>query len=122
MTDSDSPLPPPQLTGKQRSWLRAQANPLSPAVRTGKAGITDGVVAEVDQALLRHELIKVRLEKPEDKKGAAAELAERTRAVLCGLLGHTVILYRANPEKGKRGEEMIVIPGDEDRGHGNANA
>ena len=114
MTDSDSPLPPPQLTGKQRSWLRAQANALSPAVRAGKAGITNGVIAEVEQALLRHELIKVRLEKPDDKKGAAAELAERTRAVLCGLLGHTVILYRANPEKGKRGEEMIVIPGEQE--------
>ena len=113
MSDPESLLPAIVLTGKQRSWLRARANPLSPSVRAGKAGVTDGVVAEVDQALLRDELIKVRLEKPEDKKGAATALAGRTNAVLCGLVGHTVILYRSNPEKAKRGEEMIVIPGGE---------
>ena len=113
MTKSEAPAAPPVLTGKQRSWLRARANPLSPSVRTGKAGITPAVVAEVDQALLLHELIKVRLEKPEDKKGAAIDLAERTGAVLCGLVGHTVILYRPNPEKAERGEPQIVPPAPE---------
>jgi len=32
----------------------------------------------------------------------AAELAAAARAELCGLIGHTVILYRANPDADKR--------------------
>lgn len=103
---------PPKLSGKQRAWLRGRAHPLSPAVRGGKDGIGDAFIAEVDRALFHRELIKVRLEKPEDKKADAAMLAERTGAVLCGLLGHTVILYRPNPEKAKRGEATITVPGD----------
>ena len=57
------------------------------------------VVRAVDAALLAHELIKVRLHEPEDKKAAARHLAESTGAALCGLIGHTVILYRPHPEK-----------------------
>ena len=32
------------------------------------------------------------------KKGTASALAERTQSELCGLIGHTIILYRAHPE------------------------
>jgi RNA-binding protein YhbY len=48
--------------------------------------------------LLDHELIKVQMREPEDKKAMARHLAEATSAALCGLLGHTVILYRPHPE------------------------
>ncbi len=81
-------------------------------MRGGKDGISESFIAEIERALSHRELIKVRLEKPEDKRGEAALLAERTGAVLCGLLGHTVILYRPNPEKAKRGEPTIAVPGD----------
>jgi RNA-binding protein YhbY len=39
------------------------------------------------------------LRQPEDKKAVARELADRCGAELCGLVGHTVILYRENPEQ-----------------------
>ena len=39
-----------------------------------------------------------RLHEPDDKKALAAELAELAGAQLCGLVGHTVILYRRHPE------------------------
>ena len=63
-----------------------------PVVFVGADGLTHAVTKEVDAALLAHELIKVRLLDPEDKKALAAEVASAAHAVLCGLVGHVVIL------------------------------
>jgi RNA-binding protein len=84
-----------------RKQLRALAHHLEPIVRVGHARVTDGVVAAVAQALHDHELIKVRLYEPEDKAEMAAELASRCGATLCGLVGHTAILYRRHPKRPK---------------------
>jgi RNA-binding protein len=86
------------LTSRQRKHLRGLAHSLSPVVHVGQAGASDAVVAELDRALAEHELVKVRLHEPEDKKALAAQLAERSGAALCGLVGHTAILYRRHPE------------------------
>lgn len=87
----------PQIKGSQRKWLRGQAHSLAPIVQVGKDGVTDGVVAAVGEALLAHELIKVRLHAPEDKKALAQALGERAGADVVGLIGHVVILYRPHP-------------------------
>jgi len=89
----------PQLNGRQRKALRALAHNLEPIVQVGQGGISEGVLRAVDAALLSHELIKVRLHQPDDKKAAAQEVADTAGAALCGLVGHTVILYRPHPEK-----------------------
>lgn len=65
----------------------------------GTGGLSEAVHAAVDKALSDHELIIVKLHQPPDKKTMAAELAERSHAELCGLVGHTVILYRPDREK-----------------------
>ena len=87
------------LTSRQRKHLRGLAHSLEPVVQVGRGGVTDSVLASVADALLAHEVVKVRLYEPEDKHGDADRLAEGTGAVLCGLVGHTVILYRPHPEK-----------------------
>jgi RNA-binding protein len=89
------------LTGAQRNYLKAQAHPLKPVVQVGQSGVTEALVAAVNQALLDHELIKVRLYRPDNKKQMAEELTAKTGAHLAGLIGHTVILYRQHPEKPK---------------------
>ena len=86
------------LTSKQRKYLRGLAHPLRPVTQVGVAGISDGVIGAVSAALGDHELIKVRLLDPEDKRAMASQLADATSAELCGLVGHTVILYRRHPE------------------------
>ena len=101
--DPASPRRP--LTGRQRTHLRGLAHALSPAVPTWTDGVTDAVIAEVDAALEARELVKVRLHDPEDKRQAARELAARTDSETCGLVGHTVILYRPHPDKPR-----IVVP------------
>lgn len=97
---------PPILTGRQRRWLRGRANPLSALVHVGQGGLSEAVLAATDAALDDHELLKVRLHEPEDRKRAARELAAATGAALCGVVGNTVILYRRNPEDPK-----LELPG-----------
>jgi RNA-binding protein len=98
--------PTPPLTGQQRRHLRGLANPLKPLIQVGEGGLSEAVMKALDDALEHHELVKVRLRQPDDKKGAAAALAESSQAELCGLVGHTVILFRRNAEKPK-----IDVPG-----------
>ena len=93
---------PVELTSRERSKLRSKAHHLQPIVRVGVAGVSDAFIKEVDRALADHELIKVRLHEPEDKRGMAEALAKGTRSALCGLVGHTVILYRPRPKQRAR--------------------
>ena len=94
-----------QLKGSQRKWLRGRAHALEPIVHVGQQGLTDALVGQVDAALDAHELIKVKLQAPEDRNALAEELASRTRSELAGLVGHVVILYRPDAEKPR-----IVLP------------
>jgi RNA-binding protein len=92
---------PARLSGFQRKYLRGLAHGLEPVVHVGRESASEGVIAALDDALITHELIKVRLHRPPDKKAMAAELARSTGAHLCGIVGHMVILYRKNPEEPK---------------------
>lgn len=92
---------PEPLRGFQRKHLRKLAHPLRAVVHVGEAGPSAAVIAALDQALSDHELVKVRLHAPDDKKGIAERLSHATRAELCGLVGHTVILFRRNEDAPK---------------------
>lgn len=89
------------LDGRQKRHLRGLAHDLSPVVQVGKEGVSAGVVQATAQALLDHELIKVRL--PQVDKEERAEMADalrqRTESQLAGLTGRIAILYRPHPEK-----------------------
>lgn len=105
---SDRPEPPlqdsvpgkaPNLDSSERRYLRSLAHPLKPVIFVGEAGVSPAVTKALDAALTAHELVKIRLRQPTDKKTSASELAEATAAALCGIVGHTVVLYRPHPEK-----------------------
>jgi len=104
MSDERQESAPP-LAGFQRKYLRGLAHACKPVVLVGQDGVSDAVVAAVDAALLDHELIKVHMRRPLDKKAMASELATRAGAELCGLVGHNAILYRPHPE-----EPQIALP------------
>ena len=89
------------LQGFQRKHLRKLAHGLKPVVSVGEGGLSPAVGKALADALAHHELVKVKLHQPEDKKAAAAELARMGDAELCGLVGHTVILYRRNEDAPK---------------------
>jgi RNA-binding protein len=100
-----APLAP--LTGKQRSYLRSLAHKLKPVVQVGHQGATEGVLAAVEVALERHELIKVKVsgEAEADAADVAPELEKGTRSQVAQIIGHTVVLYRRRDKDPK-----IVLP------------
>jgi RNA-binding protein len=67
-------------------------------VHVGAAGISPPVLDALARALVEHELVKVRLHEPTDKKEFARRLAQESGAELCGLVGHTAILYLARAD------------------------
>lgn len=92
------PSAPPVLTRRRLQDLKAEAHHLEPIVQIGHAGLHEAAFAAVARALRDHELIKVRLHEPEDKRAMAEELAKGTGSALCGLVGHTVILFKPKPQ------------------------
>jgi RNA-binding protein len=107
------------LSGKQRRFLRAQAHALEPVVSLGKEGITPSLVAAVSEALLTHELIKVRVleSAPLERQEAAERLPSAAKAELVGLIGRVVTLYKRHPNKPK-----LVLPREVKAGPGEAAA
>lgn len=87
---------PPALTTKQVSFLRSRAHKLEPQVKLGKAGDTEGLRKELNLALNRFELVKVRMGKhvEVDPQALAGELG----AAVVQKLGHVVVLYRPAKE------------------------
>jgi RNA-binding protein len=95
------------LAGYQRKFLRSIAHGMDPQVHVGQAGLSANVLTTVEEALLKHELIKVRFVAfKEHRKEIAAELAKESGAELVGLLGATALYFREHPEAGKRKLEI----------------
>ena len=89
------------LSGKQKRALRARAHHLSPIVSIGSAGTTDAVLAELENALDVHELIKLRIaaEDRQQRRRLIDVLCERANAELVQTIGHTAVLFRKRPEE-----------------------
>lgn len=91
------------LGGKQRRHLRSLGHHLEPVVQLGKQGLTDAVVAAVDEALTRHELVKVRIgtECPDDRHDVAERLGPLVKGEIAQVLGRTLLVYRRHPKEPK---------------------
>jgi RNA-binding protein len=88
---------------KLRKALRAAGHHLSAVVQVGKEGVSEAVLRQLDEQLLAHELVKVKIgaESPEDRFEAAERLGEAAGAQIAQVLGRTVLVYRKHPEKPK---------------------
>ena len=84
------------LTEKQKKHLRRLAHPLRPVVILGNAGLTDGVVNELERALTDHELVKVsaRMGERTARNTALEKLADRTSSALVQQVGNVGVYYR----------------------------
>ena len=92
---------PLELTARDRARLKAKAHALEPSVSVGNAGATKAVIAEVDRALAKRELIKVKIQGDDRvlRKQLGDELGEATAAAVVHRVGKVVILWRPKPEK-----------------------
>jgi RNA-binding protein len=73
----------------------------------GNAGLTDGVVNELERALTDHELVKVqaRVGERDARNQVLEELAVRTASTLVQRIGHVGVFYRPRKELPK-----ILLP------------
>ncbi|MGM0517033.1 MAG: ribosome assembly RNA-binding protein YhbY [Pseudomonadota bacterium] len=85
-----------KLTARQKQYLRSEAHHLKPVVLLGQHGLTDAVIAEIDEALRVHELIKVRIPGVErdEKREITDAIAEATGSTVVQTVGHVVVLFR----------------------------
>lgn len=89
------------ITSKQRAFLKGMANSLDPVFQVGKGGVNDSQVAQIDDYLRVHELVKIKVldNSLYSAKEASIEIAEKINAVVVQVIGSKAILYKANPKE-----------------------
>ena len=75
---------------------------IDPTINIGKNGLTDTVIAEIDDQLFNKELIKISVLKNADfgAKDIIAELAEQVNAEPIQAIGNKITLYRISNKDG----------------------
>ena len=88
------------LSTKQKQFLKGLAHHLSPVVMLGGNGLTEGVLAEIDNALNHHELIKVKIAGAdrETKQLFIDAIVRETQSSNVQTIGHILVLYRPSEE------------------------
>jgi len=89
------------LSSAQRKALRARAHALNPVVMISEAGLSPGVVAEIERSLKSHQLIKIRASGAERLARAAllVEICMKTGALPVQHIGKVLVVYRENPAR-----------------------
>jgi RNA-binding protein len=91
------------LTNPEIRRLKAAAQHLEPILKIGKAGLSDGFLQSVNDALSQHELVKIKfVEFKDQKKKLAPQLADRTASYLVMRVGNVMVLHR--PRAGENAE------------------
>jgi len=91
------------ITSKQRSYLKGMANKRKPLAQLGKDGISEAFVAQMDELLEAHELIKVNVLDASlmGAKDAGNKVARRTKAEFVQAIGNKFVVYRRAQEEPK---------------------
>ncbi len=94
------------LTTKQKQFLKGLAHDKKPIVQLGNNGLTEGVVAEIENALGHHELIKVKIptDDRDEKQLIADAIVRETHSNKIQIIGHTLVLYKPSDEP------KIILP------------
>ena len=93
-----------KLRGKQKRFLRAQANHLQPIFAVGKEGLTQNWVDQLDGALDRRELIKVNILQNSDvtPKEVQQFIESQTEIQVVQIIGRVLVLFKVSANKDAR--------------------
>jgi RNA-binding protein len=93
------------LSGAEKRALKSRAQKLEATVRVGQAGLSEPMVASMEDALDRQELVKVRFVGLKDERRTLApELAQKTSSVLVQTVGNVAVYFRPNRRDTSPGE------------------
>jgi len=91
------------LTSLQRRKLKAMAQRMDASIKIGKNGLSEGFLKQLEDALNRFELVKVRfVEFKDEKKEMAPKIAELTESHLVARVGHVAVYYKQQADEDKR--------------------
>jgi len=99
-----------KLKGFQKQYLKGLVHGRKPYVFIGQKGITGSLLKSVDEALDKHELIKIKFidfKEKDMKKEIMAEIEKLAVCELVGAVGHVAIFYRQQRDTEKR---KIIVP------------
>ena len=93
-----------KLSPAERSALRSEAHALNPVVMIGEAGLTPGVLKEIDANLNAHGLIKVRVfgDDREARIDMYETICDKLDAAPVQHIGKLLVLYRPQKEELKQ--------------------
>ncbi len=91
------------LKGKQRSYLKSLAHDMDPVIQIGKAGLTDGVLDQLDDLLEARELIKIKVLNNclEDQNKILSVICDELEAEFVQSIGNKMVIYRESSENKK---------------------
>ncbi|MBU5466462.1 ribosome assembly RNA-binding protein YhbY [Virgibacillus sp. MSJ-26] len=91
------------LTGKQKRYLRSLASQEKAIFQVGKGGVNENMIAQINDALEKRELIKVNILQncDETKENVAVELQEGTGGEVVQIIGFNIVLYKESKENKK---------------------
>ena len=93
----------PDLSSKQRSYLKSKAHSLKPILQIGREAITAQSVASINKLFDSHELVKIKfIAHKEEKQVLVDELMPQIDASFVSLIGHVLTLYKAHQDPEKR--------------------
>ncbi|MBC7575189.1 MAG: YhbY family RNA-binding protein [Herminiimonas sp.] len=92
-----------KLSPVERAALRADAHALNPVVMIGEAGLTPGVMKEIDASLDSHGLIKIRVfgDDREARIAIYEAICEQLGAAPVQQIGKLLVVYRTKAEEVK---------------------
>ncbi len=88
------------LNSRQRAQLRGLANSLETIFQVGKSGINEQLFKQVDEALEKRELIKLRVLEtaPVTSREAADVIAKQVGADVVQVIGSRFVMYRESKD------------------------
>ena len=100
-----------KLKGFQRRHLRGLAHNVKPTVFIGQKGGSAAVSQSAEEALSKHELIKLKFidfKEKGQKKEVVEKLENMTGAEMVGMIGHTAVFFRQHSDPEKRKIEVPI--------------
>lgn len=91
------------ITGKQRAYLRGLGQKIDPIFQIGKKGIEDAFIVQVDQALEKRELIKIKVLENSglETREASDIICKKVGAEGVAAIGSKMVLYRPSKKNPK---------------------
>lgn len=96
------------INPKQRVFLKSLAHSMEPIMNIGKYGVNDETIRQLDLALEKRELVKIKIlnNNLDDNKEIVDLVLQKTRAEFVQYIGNKFVIYRRK----RKDENRIELP------------